>query len=355
VTKNKELKFNDILMQLRKGEIESLYVLEGEEEYLKEKLIKSIEKILIDPSAKEIDFVSINCNEKNLKITPEYIKNEISTPAFISKRKLVVIKNSGLFASGKKSENKNEITMNLESLINFIPETACLVFSEKKVDKRQKTIVEAIHNKGVLADISKPDIRTIRTWVVKELEKSGIKIEAKACDVFIERNESVLMQMTGELEKLVLYCKSQGTDVINQSDVENIGISDLKGSIFDLTDALSKLNAQEAYRILDVLIMQKQPLPLISFMIARHFRQLIIAKDINDISGIIKKLKVIPFVGNKLFYQSKKFSADSLDLIYNECYDSEVSVKTSKINDRVSIETLFAFIVETVKNHETGL
>jgi len=354
VAKNINFKFNDILMQLRKGEIKSLYVLEGEEEYLKEKLIKSIEKILIDPSAKEIDFVSINCNEKNLKITPEYIKNEISTPAFISKRKLVVIKNSGLFASGKKSENKNE-TMNLESLIDFVPETACLVFSEKKVDKRQKSIVEAIHNKGVLADISKPDIRTIRTWVVKELEKSAIKIEAKACDIFIERNESLLMQMTGELEKLVLYCKSQGKDVINQSDVENIGISDLKGSIFDLTDALSKLNAQEAFRILDVLIMQKQPLPLISFMIARHFRQLIIAKDINEISGIIKKLKVIPFVANKLFYQSKKFSADSLDLIYNECYDSEVSVKTSKINDRVSIETLFAFIFETVRNDETKI
>ncbi len=351
MAKNKDLKFNDILMLLRKGEVEPLYVLEGEEEYLKEKLIKSIEKILIDPSAKEIDFVSINCNEKNQKFTPEYIRNEISTPAFISKRKLVVIKNSGLFVSSKKAENKNEISKDLESLINYIPETVCLVFSEKKVDKRQKSIIEAINNKGILADISKPDIRTIRTWVVKELDKSGIKIDANACDIFIERNESILMQMTGELEKLVLYCKSQSVDIITCLDVENIGISDLKGSIFDLTDALSKLNAQEAYRILDVLIMQKQPLPLISFMIARHFRQLIIAKDINDINGITKKLKVMPFVANKLFYQSKKFSADSLDLIYNECYESEVSVKTSKINDRISIETLFAYIIETVKTY----
>jgi len=349
VAKNKDLKFNDILMQLRKGEVKPLYVLEGEEEYLKEKLIKSIEKILIDPAAKEIDFVSINCSEKNQKITPEYIKNEISTPAFISKRKLVVIKNSGLFGSNKKSESKNEISKDLENLINYIPESVCLVFSEKKVDKRQKSIVEAIHNKGVLADISKPDIRTIRTWVVKELDKSGIKIDANACDIFIERNESVLLQMTGELEKLVLYSKSQGVDIITSIDVENIGISDLKGSIFDLTDSLSKLNAQEAYRILDVLIMQKQPLPLISFMIARHFRQLIIAKDINDISEITKKLKVMPFVANKLFYQSRKFSVDSLDLIYNECYESEVSVKTSKINDRISIETLFAFIIEAVR------
>lgn len=345
--------FNDILRELRNGNVRPLYVLEGQEDYLKSKLLKSIEKLVIEPSTKDLDYSFRDLDNNRGKISIQEIKNEINTPAFMSKKRLCAIKNSGLFSSGTgntKNTDEQEISKNkpetdeMVDLLENIPEQSCLVFLEEKVEKRRKKVLEAISRKGLLADISKPDIRTVRTWVASELKKHGLVIEKEACDHFIERNDSRLQQMTEEIQKLVLYAKYFSITEIKIEDMDNIGIYDLKGGIFDLTDSLSKNNPQKAYKMLDSLISQRQPLPLISFMVGRHFRQLLIAKDIGNVQEIIRKMKVIPFVANKLYYQSNSFGENELHLINNKIFETEKSVKTSEIDDKTGIELLFAYI-----------
>jgi DNA polymerase-3 subunit delta len=379
---------------MKSGLIRSLYVLEGDENYLKNKILIALESKLIEPSVKSLDYVVFDYRNMPGKVSLNKIENEIKTPPFMSAKRLVVVKNSGLFSYSAKSgksaksgrsksndvaieaDSDNNDSVNEESggsdsgniiinesvpdtkdkqseiikILNADMDTSCLVFIEDKIDKRMKMVIEKIKERGILAEITRPDIKTIRLWVTKELEKFSIRIQPAACDIFIERNDSGLQQMTGEIEKLVLHAKSQDKSIITETDVEEIGISDLKGSIFDLVDALSKNNGTEAYRILDVLIVQKQPIPLISFMLARHIRQLLTAKDIGSPELITKRMKVMPFVANKLYYQSKNFSFESLEDIYRECFDTDVAVKTSKIQDKLGLETLFAYTIDKFNN-----
>lgn len=394
IKKSDSASFNDILSEMKSGIIRSLYVLEGDENYLKNKILTALETKLIEPSVKSLDYVVFDYRNQPGKVSLNKIENEIKTPPFMSQKRLIVVKNSGLFSysnkggktakSGKAKSNSvsieaenderdsttdesMETDLNRDIIIDSTPDTkdkqselirilssvmdmACLVFIEDKIDKRMKAVIEKIKELGVLAEITKPDIKTVRLWVVKELEKYSIRIQPSACDIFIERNDSGLQQMTGEIEKLVLHAKSQGKTIITETDVEEIGISDLKGSIFDLVDALSKNNGTEAFRILDVLIVQKQPIPLISFMLARHIRQLLTAKDIGSPELITKRMKVMPFVANKLYYQSKNFSFESLEDIYRECFETDVAVKTSKIQDKLGLETLFAYTIDKITN-----
>ena len=364
--------FKEVLEELKKGILHPLYVFEGDETYLKGKLLKAIETLLVEPSVKSLDYVMTDYSNNPSKVDFQQIQADLNTPPFLSKRKMVVIKNSGLFTLNAKSkkqaavesedtepEEENSDTetpssakdrqSRIMSLLQSASEYSCLVFVEDKVDKRLKAIVEKIQEIGILASISKPDLREIRLWVRGEFLKKEIAIDPDVCDYLIDRNDGNLQNMVGEIEKLSLLTAAKGKNIIGKAEIDEIGSSDLKGSIFDIVDALSKNNVQEAYRLLELLLVQKQPIQLISFMLARHVRQLIIAKELGSPDAIIRKMKVIPFVANKLSYQAKNFTFDALEALYQECYESDLAVKTSKIQDKLALEILFASTVNKIQ------
>ncbi|MHB8963218.1 MAG: DNA polymerase III subunit delta [Saccharofermentanales bacterium] len=378
--KNETKTFSDILSDLKAGIIADLYVLEGEEEYLKGKLLKALETLLIEPAVRTLDIVVFEPGGKTGSDDLNRIINELSTPPFMSRKRLIVIRKSGLFSSSRKAPSRNTDSSDEEEseagagegegadaadhpaikgdgrnptvsdLIDRACDTACLVFLEDKVDKRQKALIEKIQSKGILATISKPDPGTLRTWVRKEFERERIGISPDVIDAFIDRNDGGLLQMSNEITKLALYARSASKGRIGFDDLEAIGIADLKGSIFELVDALSAKKAGEAYRILDVLISQKQPVQLIFFMLARHIRQLITAKDIGSVPQIQHRMKVMPFVANKLYYQSRNVTFDNLEYIYKSCHDADVSVKTSRITDRIALDVLIAESADRIRS-----
>ncbi|MHB1453606.1 MAG: DNA polymerase III subunit delta [Saccharofermentanales bacterium] len=368
--KNETKTFNDILSDLKNGIIADLYVLEGEEDYLKSKLLKALETLLIEPTVRTLDLVVYEPGGKTTVDDLKKIINELRTPPFMSKKRLIIIRKSGLFSSARKSSSRTadipgdeesdgpdqdiqttadspvsrsgDKDLTIHDLIDNTSEAACLVFIEDKVDKRQKALVEKIQLRGILATISKPDPGTLRTWVRKEFERDRISMPPDVIDAFIDRNDGSLMQMSNEITKLILYAQSVPKGSLDFRDIEAIGIADLKGTIFELVDALSAKKAGEAYRILDVLLSQKQPVQLIFFMLARHIRQLITAKDIGNVSAIQQRMKVMPFVANKLYYQSRNVAFENLEYIYKSCHDADLSVKTSKITDKIALDVLIA-------------
>ena len=88
------------------------------------------------------------------------------------------------------------------------------------------------------------------------------------------------------------------------------------------------------------LISLKEPIPKIRFMLSRHIRQLICAKEIGQQDQIIKTLKIVPFVARNLINQAKYFQMDELIKLYYACSASDYAVKTGKMDDRLSLETL---------------
>jgi DNA polymerase III subunit delta len=378
VAKKSESKnFQEILSDLKKDIIADLYVLEGDEDYLKAKLVKALETLLVTPATRALDMAVFDPGGRTGPEDLKRIRNELQTPPFLSKRRLIVVRKSGLFYNARKStarlseasgeedsdEKDEEVAqtvnaspakagngeLSISNLLEYVSGNSCLVFVEEKVDKRQKALLEKVYQKGVLGLISRPDPATLRTWVRKEFEREKISISAQTTDSLIDRNDGSLFPMSNEIQKLILLAKSVPKSTIDDADLDDIGIADLKGSIFDLVDALSAQKAGEAYRLLEALFAQKQPVPLIFFMLARHIRQLIIAKDLGTVSLITQRMKVMPFVANKLYHQSRNVSFETLEAIYRSCHDADVSVKTSRITDRIALDVLIAESSEQMK------
>jgi DNA polymerase III subunit delta len=352
--------FRDILNNLKKGEIEKLYVLYGEEDFLKEKLVRAIEQLIIDPLSKDVDYVVYDFQFRSENIDLDRIAREIKTPPFLSKKKMILVKHSELFCHKKTSRKTNSLqaAQNQKSdhdkekngfamvdLLRLCNETSCLVFWEDQVDKRSKQLIEEINTNGILGEIQQPDIRTTRSWVASEFKKVNINISPEGCDQLIDRHDSDLQRIYHEINKLILCAQYYGKNQIDVEDVDHVCLSDLKGNVFHLVDALSGNNPDEAFQILESLILQKQPIPLIYHMITRNIRQLILAKDSGNVRDILSAIKVIPFVANKLYSQSKKFSFDALEDIYSQSVELENNVKSSKIPERIALEILCAYIL----------
>jgi DNA polymerase-3 subunit delta len=110
-----------------------------------------------------------------------------------------------------------------------------------------------------------------------------------------------------------------------------------------MTDAIGLKRPDMALEILDKLISLKEPVTRIRFMMSRHFRHLICAKEIGRAELVSAKLKVMPFVARNLVKQSAKFQMKELLNIYDSCFKSDMDVKTGKMEERLSMEWLLVY------------
>ena len=73
--------------------------------------------------------------------------------------------------------------------------------------------------------------------------------------------------------------------------------------MFDLTDAIAEKNSSKALKLLNDMVILKEPIPKILFMIARQFRQILQVKLLHreglTTSEIASKLGMLPYIAGK--------------------------------------------------------
>ncbi len=386
--------YKQLKAELRKGEYRRLYVLYGEETFLIDKLVSSLQELLISPGSAAIDSVTMSGGSAG-KITIDRLRAEVMTPPFMSRCKLVVVRGSGLFASAERSntgsraeqspitsrdeglnnsmvngevkesnpdESANSATeeiadgkasknrqQELIKLISDLPDSACLVFVEDKVDKRQKSLVNLIETRGVLAEIGQEQPALLRQWVEAECRQRGLSIEPLAAESLVDRCDNSMQVLWQEMNKIFLYMAYAKLTRIDHEQIEILSLPDLRGNIFDMTDAISRGQTARALELLDLLLGQKEPAQLIAFMLARHFRQLICAKDLGRTDALIRDLKVMPFVANRLLGQAKALPVEKMELIYSLCFETDLAVKTGQLPERIALEILLVSAAEAAR------
>ena len=140
------LSIENLEKELKTGNLNSLYLLYGEELFLLETNLKKI-KALFGDCIKGINYITIDEDNVNGLIS------DIETPAFGYEKKLIIVRNTGLFKKEGKRKNA-ELVKIREKLNEYIKEnmkiinsSVVLVFVEEDVDKKQK-IYETIEKLG---------------------------------------------------------------------------------------------------------------------------------------------------------------------------------------------------------------
>lgn len=312
---------------IKQNTFQPIYLLYGEERYLKKQYTDRLCKALCP------DGDQMNTHFYSGKDTPV---NEIidlaETMPFLAERRVIFISDSGLFKSGGEK---------MAEYLTAPSETTCFIFTESEVDKRSK-LYKAVQAKGYVAEFSVQDEQTLKRWIAGTLAKENKKITENTVQLFLQKTGTDMENIQMELEKLICYCMDR--EVVTAEDVEAICTNRISNHIFDMINAIAERRTSQALQLYYDLLALREPPMRILFLIARQYNMLLQVKELKsrgfDNKSIGAKIGVPPFIAGKYVTQASHFKSADLKWAVKQCVEAEEAVKTGRMNDMMSVEIL---------------
>ena len=317
--------------------LKSLYLLYGQEQYLIDMSIKKIKK-KFDELVQGINYILID--ESN---TEEIIPN-IEMPAFGYDRKLIIVKNSGLFKKDGRKKTESPIQEKLSNYINenhdMLDDSVVLVFVEEEADKN--SVFDAVSKYGSVCKIDELKINQLVNKLKKICDLYKVNVSQATLNYFVENCGTSLQNLINEIRKLIEYKGEGGT--IEIADINKLSIKQIESIIFDLTDNLATRKIDKSLEILDNLIYQKEPLQKILITLYGHFKKLYLCQVATDSNkDIVNVLKLKPnqtFLISKYKNQAKHFKVKELRKILNDFADLDYNFKSGNIDLDVGLRSI---------------
>lgn len=321
---------------IKSNKFAPVYLLCGEEDYLKKQYKEKLTKAL------SLGGDSMNVSSYEGKgINPLEIIDLAQTMPFLAERRVILIENSGMF------KNKSE---ELAEYIKEIADTTCIVFVEDEVDKRGK-MYKNVKAKGTIVEFQQQNERILTQWILSRLKKENKKITQSVMQQFLSAAGTEMWNIDKELEKLLCYTMHK--DVIEAVDVEAVCVPQITNKIFDMVNAIGEKNQKRALQLYYDLLALKEPAMRILYLITRQFRNLLQIKELNqkgyDNKFIAGKVGMPEFAVRKHIGQTRTFSLKQLKNALEDCARTETDVKTGNLNDQMSVELLIVTYSSTQK------
>lgn len=317
---------------IKQGNFKQLYLLYGEERYLRRQYTDRLKKAL----CAEGDQMNTHFYEGRDLPVGEIIDLAETLP-FLAERRVIFIENSGLFKSGGEKMAEYLAAPN---------ETTFFVFTEGEVDKRSR-LYKAVQSKGYAAEFAIQDENTLKRWIAGSLNKEGKKITENTVQLFLSKTGTDMSNIQTELEKLICYCMEK--EIITDEDVESICTTRVSNHIFDMINAIADGCQEKALKLYYDLLALKEPPMRILFLIARQCNLLLQVKELKkkgaDNRTIGSKIGVPPFIAGKYVTQAARFQTSALKKAVRQCVEAEESVKTGRMNDVLSVELLIVSVL----------
>lgn len=318
-----------ISQDIKSGEFKKIYLLFGEEAFLKRSYKNQLKAALVGDDAMNYHYFE----GRGLDLGE--IISLADTMPFFGERRLIQIEESGLFKGSGADE--------LVEYLPRMPDTTCMMFVESEVDKRSR-FYKAVKAAGYAAEMVRQDERQLSAWAGGILAKAGRKITQRTMDLFLSRTGDDMENIRMELEKLISY--TEGRQVVTDRDVEEICTEQVTGRIFDMVAAIAGRRTRQAMDLYEDLLTLREPPMRILFLIARQFNQILQVKELMaggmGREGIASQLKLQPFVVGKIMPQARSFTREQILSYVDLCVDAEEAVKTGRLGERLAVELLIA-------------
>lgn len=311
-------------------DLKRCYLIYGEEEYVKNQWLSDIRQHTVE----EDDLMNYASFEgKDIEVTKLIEMGE--TMPFFAQHKLIVVRESGLFKTGKKED-----TQKLVKWLDTLPSYIVIVFLEKEIDKRNG-LYKSIQSKHEVIECQCPDEERLIALLNKQCKEKKLEISSDLLRYFIQNMPKSIHYMLGELEKLATYCNGKQ---VTKEAIDQVCIFSLEQRVFELLKEMSRKHTTQALQIYNRLIDSKESPIGILVLIARQYRVLLqvkyLVKSGLSIQQIAREVGIPLFVAKEVAEESKKFSYKQLQTILELCLKSDEAIKTGKMEQVKCIELL---------------
>ena len=314
------------------------YLIYGADNYQKDKMQKMITEKFSDIDSNDFDFVIFYGDEYDGKKKPIDILEQLESPPFLAKRRVVVLKNF----DAMQADNISLIAKYLQKPLK----TSILILIGEKIDKRvkaNKIIVEASIN---IQCYPPYNVSSISQWVRSELIKKKIKMDIRAIDLFVNSIELDYLIASNELEKLIIYSRNSGT--ISIEDVQETVGKSQKKKVFDLQNSISKKNLKSSLIIIENMFTntnEKIGIFVVT-MLTRYFITIwkissLRRKNLSDSEISSRYLKDIFYKFRSNYFEAADFyTIKEIKGILTLLYQADFDLKSKNIDEKIILEPM---------------
>ncbi len=335
-----------------------LYILWGEDRFSIEESLQKIKNGLGDPS-----MLSTNTSTlEGAKLTVNELKGVGEASPFLSLKRLVVIK--GLLERfepkdksfrPKKAESTNkkpDESAAFAACLKGLPNSTVAILVDY-IDMGKK----ALQNNALFQAISVgvevkpfPLLKGVKLsqWIQERVNAMGSSISKQATNILVENIGGDLYTMSNEVSKLTAYTAGR---MIEEKDVRLVVSASREADIFAMVDAVIDRHAGVAEQILERLLQNGVVPQQILALLARQIQMLIQVRELKKArrpsAEIQTRLGIFSsFVWDKLSARSEKYTMDKLKTIYQSLLQTDLAIKTGKLEGDLAVNILVADLCE---------
>ncbi|MFW5692192.1 MAG: DNA polymerase III subunit delta [Chloroflexota bacterium] len=279
---------------------------------------------------------------------PEII-NAVSSFPFLADNRMAIVRGllGWLTRKGAGQMGKDALSRLEEALPN-LPAHSRLILVERGdlPDKNPIVKLANSHSNGFIRRFDAPKNTT--EWIIQRARSAyKARIDNRAAAALAAVTGEDLRRADNELVKLVSYVDED--QPITEQDVAALTPYVPEADIFKMVDAIAEGRGQFALEMLHRLMADKKQDPFGLFgMITRQFRHLLLAREhlaSGGGAGELPRLLGVPgFVANNIVRQSRAFSLDDLERVYQSLQETDFKMKTGRIDPALALDLFVASI-----------
>ncbi len=313
-----------------------VYLLHGEDEAAMREMVASMQSKLGDPTTAEM-----NTTRFDTASSIDALRNASMAAPFLSERRLVILRGAAkAFAAADNKERFSQLLDELPPTTGFIILENPALESKHWLYKWAKVAGE----RAMMRQFDLPKGAQMANWLRERAKALGGELEPAAAAALATQLGSDKHAAENEIEKLLAHAGY--TRPVTAADVAELALPvSEQGDFFALIDALSAGNGAKAMQMLQAL-MPERDLIMLYFSLVSHFRLLLQTRELvaagRSDAEVSKTLGIHPYRAEKMAAQSKRFSIEALEAIYQRLLVLDEQIKTGEIQAELAMEIFVA-------------
>jgi DNA polymerase III delta subunit len=254
------------------------------------------------------------------------VADELYTPPFLAKKKLVVLVDEGNFVHNHAEAIRGYLKQ--PSVSNVL---AALVPTEK---------VPALTG-AVLVECRSLKPGDLQRWLASEAQRLGKTLDRAAGELLASRAGSSLSALSGHLEKLAAHAGPRPS--ITAEDVKTLVGYQEEREVYELSLAAASKDVARAYRVLRALVHSGEAVQVLLWKLAWQYRKLAEAKKLLAAGRrrfeVTSQLQITYYADEFLKLVDGHSLAELVDK-HGEILKADVALKTSGGNEVPVLESL---------------
>ncbi|HID92899.1 MAG TPA: DNA polymerase III subunit delta [bacterium (Candidatus Stahlbacteria)] len=322
-----EVKYSALVKEIEASKLRNSYLLLGENDALKEELIKKIVDVAVDHKFEAFDKIVVHGDEP-----VDDLLEKIRTPPFGSKRRVVIIDRI------HKLHNKQ-----VKQILNWLSnphDSSVLILVCPTSLKKSPDFISKIAKKSITCECWKFYPREASNWIKDYLMKCGVKIDRSGMELLQEISDNNFSLMRGELDKLLTFVGDRKQIMLQ--DVEKVAGIGVGSTIFDLQDAIGERDPHKALNVLESLLEWGEPPQRIFALIRKQLERLLMVQDLlNESPDVVsRKLGMSKSITRKYIKYAKSTTKAKLIEALSLLYEIELANRRGISRPHILLEEL---------------